>query len=126
MNVTLLIRKRKKEVINRLTLEQMAGAIKNAVLDKEVYNLRGVYHLMKTQRLDDGQIITNWKGGILLPRVCFAGAWVNRKGTKKMLMYNGLVVLEVNNLPTYGKEAARDTDVLPGRLGQEREDCVQR
>ena len=82
MNVTLLIRKRKKEVINRLTLEQMAGAIKNAVLDKEVYNLRGVYHLMKTQRLDDGQIITNWKGGILLPRVCFAGAWVNRKGTK--------------------------------------------
>jgi len=103
MNVTLLIRKRKKEVINRLTLEQMAGAIKNAVLDKEVYNLRGVYHLMKTQRLDDGQIITNWKGGILLPRVCFAGAWVNRKGTKKMLMYNGLVVLEVNNLPTYEK-----------------------
>ena len=103
MNVTLLIRKRKKEVINRLTLEQMAGAIKNAVLDKEVYNLRGVYHLMKTQRLDDGQIITNWKGGILLPRVCFACAWVNRKGTKKMLMYNGLVVLEVNNLPTYEK-----------------------
>ena len=103
MNVTLLIRKRKKEVINRLTLEQMAGAIKNAVLDKEVYNLRGVYHLMKTQRLDDGQIITNWKDGILLPRVCFAGAWVNRKGTKKMLMYNGLVVLEVNNLPTYEK-----------------------
>ena len=103
MNTTLLKRDGQKEVINRVNLEQIAVAIQGKVLENSVRNLRGVYHLMKTQRLDDGQIATNWKGGIKLPRVCFAAEWANRKGQRKMLNYNGLVVLEVNNLPTYEK-----------------------
>jgi predicted P-loop ATPase len=81
----------------------MAGAIQGKMLEESVREFRGYYHLMKTQRLDDGQIATNWKGGIKLPRVCFAAEWVNRKGERKMLNYNGLVVLEVNNLPNYEK-----------------------
>jgi len=103
MNVTLLKRDGQKEVINRINLDQMAGAIQGKLLENSVRELREYYHLMKTQRLDDGQIATNWKGGIKLPRVCFAAEWVNRKGQRKMLNYNGLVVLEVNNLPNYEK-----------------------
>ena len=103
MKVTFIRRSKNKDVLIRVTLEQMAGAIQNMALEKAVFNLRGVYHLMKTQRLDDGQIATNWKGGIKLPRVCFAGEWINRKDTKRMMAYNGLVVIEVNNLPTYEK-----------------------
>ena len=103
MNITLLKRDGQKEVINRINLEQMAGAIQGKMLEESVREFRGYYHLMKTQRLDDGQIATNWKGGIKLPRVCFAAEWVNRKGERKMLNYNGLVVLEVNNLPNYEK-----------------------
>jgi len=103
MNITLIKRDGQKEVINRINLEQMAGAIQGKMLEKSVREFRGYYHLMKTQRLDDGQIATNWKGGIKLPRVCFAAEWVNRKGERKMLNYNGLVVLEVNNLPNYEK-----------------------
>lgn len=103
MNITLIKRDGQKEVINRINLEQMAGAIQGKMLEESVRELRGFYHLMKTQRLDDGQIATNWKGGIKLPRVSFAAEWVNRKGERKMLNYNGLVVLEVNNLPNYEK-----------------------
>ena len=103
MNITLLKRDGQKEVINRINLEQMAGVIQGKMLENSVREVRGYYHLMKTQRLDDGQIATNWKGGIKLPRVCFAAEWVNRKGERKMLNYNGLVVLEVNNLPNYEK-----------------------
>ena len=103
MNITLLKRDGQKEVINRINLEQMAGVIQGKMLENSVREVRGYYHLMKTQRLDDGQIATNWKGGIKLPRVCFAAEWVNRKGQRKMLNYNGLVVLEVNNLPNYEK-----------------------
>ena len=103
MNITLLKRDGQKDVINRINLDQMAGAIQGKMLENSVRELREYYHLMKTQRLDDGQIATNWKGGIKLPRVCFAAEWVNRKGQRKMLNYNGLVVLEVNNLPNYEK-----------------------
>jgi len=103
MNITLIKRDGQKEVINRINLEQMAGVIQGKMLEESVREFRGYYHLMKTQRLDDGQIATNWKGGIKLPRVCFAAEWVNRKGQRKMLNYNGLVVLEVNNLPNYEK-----------------------
>ena len=103
MNITLIKRDGQKEVINRINLDQMAGAIQGKMLEESVREFRGYYHLMKTQRLDDGQIATNWKGGIKLPRVCFAAECVNRKGQRKMLNYNGLVVLEVNNLPNYEK-----------------------
>ena len=106
MNVTVLRKERKKEVITRIDLNQMAGAIQKGVVEKSVLKLREVYHLMQTQRLEDGQVVTNWKGGIALPRVCFAAEWVNRNGERKMLNYNGLVVLEVNGLPTYEKAMA--------------------
>ena len=103
MKVTLLKRSGKREVINRIELEQVAGLIKTVLLEKSVWDLRSRYHLMQTRRLEDGRIKANWKGGITLPRICFAADFENRKGEQRMLGYNGLVTVEVNGLQSYEK-----------------------
>ena len=103
MKVSLLKRSGKREVINRIELEQVAGLIKTVLLEKSVWDLRSRYHLMQTRRLEDGRIETNWKGGITLPRICFAADYENRKGEQRMLGYNGLVTVEVNGLQSYEK-----------------------
>ena len=81
----------------------MALSIKNGLIEKAVKKTREVYHLMNPHRLEDGQISTQWVGGIRLPRICFAADYRNHKGQWQMMAYNGLVILEVNDLPTYEK-----------------------
>jgi len=104
MKVTVFKKNRlKKEVINRFELSDLAAAIKDGRIDSAVRRTREIYHLMNPHRLPDGQISTNWVGGIKLPRICFASDYINRNGQPKMMGYNGLVVLEVNDLPTYEK-----------------------
>ena len=103
MNVTLLKKDGKKEVINRVEIAAMADAIKEGVIKKTVTHTREVYHLMNPHRMPDGQVSVQWEGGVKLPRICFAADYINRKGQWKMMEYNGLVMLEVNDLPTYEK-----------------------
>ena len=103
MNITLLKKSGAKEVINRVELAEMAAAIKDGMIKRTVTHTREVYHLMNPHRLEDGQISTQWEGGIKLPRICFAADYRNRKGLWQMMAYNGLVVLEVNDLPSYEK-----------------------
>ena len=101
MKITLLKKEGRKEVINRVELVEMASAIKNGMIENTVRQTRELYHLMNPHRLDDGQITTQIEGGIKLPRICFVADYQNRKGDWRMLAYNGLVVLEVNDLQTY-------------------------
>ena len=103
MNITLLKKSGTKEVINHLTLDGLVAAIKEGEVQTAVKKFREVYHLMKVDRLDDGQVTTNWEGGVRMPRICFAANYQKRKEQWLMKHYNGLVVLEVNNLPTYEK-----------------------
>ncbi|WP_028908274.1 BT4734/BF3469 family protein [Xylanibacter ruminicola] len=103
MKVTLLKKDGRKEVINRVELAELASAIKNGMIEKTVRRTREVYHLMNPHRLADGQVAVQWEGGIKLPRICFVADYQNRKGDWRMLAYNGLVVLEVNDLQTYEK-----------------------
>ena len=103
MNITLLKKSGTKEVINHLTLDGLVAAIKEGEVQAAVKKFREVYHLMKVERLDDGQVTTNWEGGVRMPRICFAADYQKRKEQWLMKHYNGLVVLEVNNLPTYEK-----------------------
>lgn len=103
MKVTLLKKTGKNEVINRVEIEEIASAIKTGMMKNAVTHVREVYHLMNPHRQADGQISTQWVGGIKLPRICFAADYINRNGQWKMMAYNGLVVLEVNDLPTYEK-----------------------
>ena len=103
MKVTVLKRDGKNEVINRVEVGAVATAIKGSMIEKAVKRTREVYHLMSVHRQPDGQITTNWVGGIRLPRICFAADYRMLKGAWKMMQYNGLVVLEVNDLSTYEK-----------------------
>ena len=103
MNVTLLKKDGRKEVINRVELADMANAIKTGSIEKAVRHTREVYHLVNPHRLPDGQVAVQWEGGIRLPRICFAADYIKRKEQWQRVAYNGLVVLEVNGLPTYEK-----------------------
>ena len=103
MKLTLLKKDGRKEVINRVELVDLVEAIKDGRMMQAVRKMREVYHLMNPHRLADGQVSTQWEGGIRLPRICFAADYQNRKGEWRMIGYNGLVVLEVNDLQTYEK-----------------------
>ena len=103
MKVTLLKKDGRKEVINRVELADLAAAIRNGLIDHAVKKTREVYHLMNPHRLADGQVSTQWEGGVRLPRICFTADYQNRKGEWRMISYNGLMVLEVNDLQTYEK-----------------------
>ena len=118
MKITILKRSRNKEVINRFLLEEVVEIIKDGHLAQGVRNLREVYHLLQTQRLEDGQIATNWVGGIKLPRVCFAADYEHKNQQRRMIAYNGLVVVELNDLASYEKavELRDQTKRLPQTL----------
>ena len=101
MNTTLLKISRKKEVINRLEVSDVANLIREGAVADEVTRIREVYHLMKPTRLENGSVTTQNGPDIWLPRICFAAEYVNRNKKRCMLAYNGLVVLEVNGLESY-------------------------
>ena len=103
MKIAIIKIKGKKEIITRHELSDVAMYIKDGFREKTVREMRLVYHLMSPQRLDDGQIQTNWKGGIMLERICFAQDMDIWKQERRVLGYNGLVVVEVNDLPSYEK-----------------------
>ena len=103
MKITILKKSHNKEVINRVELADLAAAIKNGLIENAVRKTREIYHLINPHRLADGQISVNWKDGIVLPRICFAADFIHRNDQMQMLQYSGLVVLEVNNLPSYEK-----------------------
>ena len=103
MKITLIRNKGKNEVYARYGLEEVAHAIQTGWRKHTVTHLREVYQLMTKERQADGQILTNWEGGIKLERICFAQEFDKYKESRRVLGYNGLVVIEVNNLPTYEK-----------------------
>lgn len=106
MKVTLFKPYRKKETITRIETANVAGIIQKGVLEKEVRRTRSLYGVMHTKREPDGQISCNIENGIRLPRVCFAAEFENRKQERRMVHYNGLVVIELNNLKNYDEAIA--------------------
>ena len=124
MKVTLLKISRKKEVINRLDLQEMADLIRQNPEQNQVLNVRLNYQFLKPQRLNDGRIIVDdQKHTVNLPRILFAAECVNYKAIQKGLKYNGLVVVEVNGLKTYEEavtirnQAARMDETVMAFLG---------
>ena len=103
MKATIIKTKGKKEIITRHSLEDVALYIEKGWRKHTVTELREMYNLILKERQPDGQILTNWEGGIKLERLCFAQEFDKYKDQHRILGYNGLVVVEVNNLPTYEK-----------------------
>ena len=124
MKITLLKIARKKEVIKRLELRELAEMIRKNPEENKVVDLRMNYQFYKLQRLADGQIaIDEAQHTVGLPRILFAAECVNYKEMQKGLSYNGLVVIEVNGLNSYEdavivrNQAARMDETLMAFLG---------
>ena len=101
MKISLLKIARKKEVIKRIELEELAEMIRKNPEENKVFNLRLNYQFYKAQRMGDGQITLDDQHTVNLPRILFAAECMNYKEMAKGLRYNGLVVVEVNGLKTY-------------------------
>ena len=124
MKVSLLKIARKKEVIKRLTLEELTEMIRKNPEESKVVSLRRNYQFYKPQRMGDGQItLDDQQLTVNLPRILFAAECVNYKEMQKGLRYNGLVVVEVNGLKTYEEavavrnQAARMDETVMAFLG---------
>ena len=124
MKVSLLKISRKKEVIKRLELSELADMIRKSPEESKVFNLRLNYQFYKPQRMTDGQIVVDEKRHTVnLPRILFAAECMNYKDMQKGLRYNGLVVVEVNGLNTYEEavqvrnQAARMDETVMAFLG---------
>ena len=124
MKISLIKTARKKEVINRLELSELAGIIRDSAEGKKVIDLRRNYHFYKPQRLADGQIsLDDQQLMVNLPRIMFSEECVNQKDQLKRLSYTGLVVIEANGLKTYEdavavrNQAARMDETVMAFLG---------
>jgi hypothetical protein len=118
MKVTIIKKKGKNETITRHPVEDIALFIQKGWRQHTVTELREMYNLILKERQPDGQILTNWAGGIKLERLCFAQEFDKFKGEHRVLGYNGLIVIEVNNLPTYEKavEVRNQAKMMPETL----------
>jgi len=106
MKITLIKPYRKTETFSRAELKEVATMIAESEQIEEVHRIREVYHLMHTRRMEDGQVDTDFVGCIKLPRLCFAAEYENRNKERRLIHYNGLAVVEVNNLASYDEAIA--------------------
>ena len=124
MKISFLKLSRKKEVIKRIELSEIAEMIRENPEKDRVFKLRLNYQFYKPQRMPDGQItLDDQKHTVNLPRLLFAVEGMNYKEMQKGLKYNGLVVVEVNGLKTYEEavgirnQAARMDETVMAFLG---------
>ena len=60
------------------------------------YNLGDVVEMIRKGKLKSGKPLGELTD---MPRICFASAIKNEKGKRWTYLYNGLILLEINNLP---------------------------
>ena len=106
MKVTLLKTYRKQETIRRTTLDELARMIRDCDHQDEVRRFRELFPLIRVSFNDDGTMSSHVSLNLNLPRICFSAEYENRKTVRKMNAYNGLVVMEVNNLADYDEAIA--------------------
>ena len=97
--ITIIKSYRNKETLRLMELQALADTISTGEYKEQVSEFRRVWPLMTyADRRDDGTIdgYQNWPKE--LPRICFALKQENRNGERVIRGYNGLVLLEVNNL----------------------------
>lgn len=101
MKITIIKTKGTKETLTRMELDDVVKEIAGGQYIDEVHRLRELYPLMRATRTEDGQVKTDFDLKLTLPRLCFATEMQQLKGDRKRLAYNGLLVLEANNLADY-------------------------
>ena len=112
-----------KETMSRVELHKAVKDIASGTYVDEVHRLRELYPLVHPKKDAEGRIMSNYKLKLALPRLCFAVEMKQRSGVRRILGYNGLLVLEANNLADYDEalrirdEAARLPQTLLAFLG---------
>ena len=115
MKITWFNTYRKNVTLQRVELEDVVRQIREGTVDggqtgglaEVVRQLRMMYHLMRINRHEDGSVTTNFQDGTIhLPRLCFGAELTKRKDNILLKQYNGLLVLEVNNLVSYDEAIA--------------------
>lgn len=106
--ITLIKKYSNKTSASRITLDELVEMIRNQKYGRELQTYREVWPLKKASRMDDERCglelcVEEPKS---VPRVCVAAEWQKREGKMTRVAYNGLVMLEVNNL--------KDTDEAIG------------
>jgi len=108
MKASILKNYRKSLTFNQIEISEVAQSIQDQKYLTQCKELREVYPLAEArQRLNafDNTLEVHTKD---LPKVCFAAVWENKNKQQVMRQYNGLVLLEVNNLSgTEEAEAVR-------------------
>ena len=101
MKITVLKLKGTKETMTRVELEQVVKDIACGEYVGEVHRLRELYPLVHPKKDGVGRMMSNYKLRLTLPLLCFAVEQQQQKGERRQLAYNGLMVLEANNLADY-------------------------
>ena len=104
--ITLVKSYRNTITLRQMELPEIVSAIQNEAYYALCKELRDVYPLVEVrQKYDamDGLLHFYTKG---LPKVCFSSQMENRNKQRMMRAYNGLVLLEVNNLAAFDEAEA--------------------
>jgi len=116
--ITIIKNRRNTETLNGLALEEAVRIIQSGEYAAEVSDLRGIIDLVQLSRRENGSVRGTDQVTDKIPRLCFAAHWENRNGQRIMKAYNGLVLLEVNNLSSYEEAVAvrRGAALMPQTL----------
>lgn len=83
----------------RMTVEEIVEVIRNKKYLKEVAEFREMGALANVKKRENGTLdIEDAAWEKALPRICFACDYQKRGGEMQQVAYNGLILLEVNNL----------------------------
>ena len=117
--VTIIKSYRNKETLRTSELQELASMMQNGEYQEQVSEFRHVYPLADFKsRQADGTLdsLPEWTKN--LPRICFALEQEHRNHERITKQYNGLVLLEVNNLTGHDEAAAvrRGASEMPQTL----------
>ena len=117
--VTIIKSYRNKETLKTSELQELADMMRSGEYQQQVSEFRHVYPLADSKsRNADGTLdsLTDWTKA--LPRICFALEQEHRNHERITKQYNGLVLLEVNNLTGHDEAAAvrRGASEMPQTL----------
>ena len=117
--VTIIKNYRNKETLRTSELQELASMMRSGEYQEQVSEFRHVYPLSDFKsRHADGTLdsLPEWTKN--LPRICFALEQEHRNHERITKQYNGLVLLEVNNLTGHDEAAAvrRGASEMPQTL----------
>ena len=97
-NITVIKKRRNTETLRELELTEVVRIIKQRVYESLCYELRKIYPLSEVQKRFGEADRVGYPWTEYLPKICFSAVILNRNKRRVTKAYNGLVLLEVNNL----------------------------